>query len=371
MTLRIALVGCGKVADQHVREIHKQRSAILVAVCDAEPLMAAQLAMRFGVAKHYSDFSRLLRETVPDIVHVCTPPGSHVPLAMESVKAGCHVLLEKPLAESSAQAATLLRYVHRNQRKLTVAHTYFFDPAMRSLRDLIRRGVLGEIVHVDSFFGYDLSGPYGQALREDPEHWVRHLPGGLIHNIIDHLLTKVIEFIPEEDPRIYVDAWATSSLGLPDELRLLVCGRNISVHTAFSSNCRPLVHRLSVFGSRQTIHVDFTGSTLVFEPSSMLPGAFGRLSCTFRQAREYFAQGMGNVVRFARSKYPPLPGLEFLISAFYDSIRLERPVPIPYDDILRVCRLTDSVFAQMYAEGARTHAYPGNGSKRLFGYSTD
>jgi predicted dehydrogenase len=349
MTLRVALVGCGKVADQHVQEIQKLRTASLVSVCDREPLMAAQLAMRFGVPKRYSDFGRMLREVTPDVVHITTPPDTHVELAQQAVDAGSHVLVEKPLALNSRDARALVEYVERRNRKLTVGYTYHFDPAMQTLRSRIARGDLGDVVHVESFFGYDLSGPYGRAIIQDSEHWVRRLPGGLLHNVIDHLLNKVTEFIPDQDPHVYVVAWVKScSIGLPDELRLMIRGRNTSAFATFSANSRPLVHRLSVFGTKNIAHVDFVGSVLTFEPSPTLPGAFGRISCAFDQAKQYLLQGMNNVVLFGRSKYQPLPGLQLLISAFYDSIAFDGPLPITYADILKVCKLTDGVFSELY-----------------------
>ena len=79
--LRVAIVGCGKIADAHVEEVGKIAGARVAAVCDRELLMAEQLAVRYGVASHYDDFARLLDEIRPDVVHITTPPQSHLALA--------------------------------------------------------------------------------------------------------------------------------------------------------------------------------------------------------------------------------------------------------------------------------------------------
>src|SRR5262245_48032130 len=79
MPLRVAVVGCGKIADGHVQEIQKLAGrAQLVAVCDKELLIAEQLARRYGVARHYDDLAQLLEREQPDVVHVTTPPQSHL-----------------------------------------------------------------------------------------------------------------------------------------------------------------------------------------------------------------------------------------------------------------------------------------------------
>jgi predicted dehydrogenase len=348
MTLNVVLVGCGKVADQHVGEIQKLRNARMVGVCDQEPLMAEQLAFRYGISKHYSDFDRMLEETKPDVVHVTTPPRTHLHFATKALDAGCHIFVEKPLALDSKDAQYLIDYTLRKDRKMTIGYTYYFDPIARSLRKMVRDDIIGDVVHVESFFGYDLSGPFGQPVLQDVEHWVRHLPGGLVHNVIDHILSKIIEFIPDQELQIYVSAWERSGLlGLPDELRMIVRGRETSGYATFSSHSKPLTHSLTVFGSKNTVHLDFVGGCITFETSPSLPAALGRLSCAFDQAKQYLIQGASNVIRFAKSEYQYFAGLNFLMSSFYDSIIENRPVPISYAYILRVCRLMDEVFLQM------------------------
>ena len=134
MTLRVAIVGCGKSADNHVSEIKKLASARVVGVCDREPLMAEQFSVRHGLKAWYSDLSLLLREQSPDVVHITTPPQSHLHVALEAIEAGCHLFVEKPLGEDAKQAAELVRATRANGRKLTVGWTYYFDPAARAAR---------------------------------------------------------------------------------------------------------------------------------------------------------------------------------------------------------------------------------------------
>src|SRR2546427_6503095 len=123
MKVNVALVGCGKVADQHIAEIQKLGTAEVVAVCDRELLMAEQLASRYGVYRYYSDFNRLLGEVKPDVVHVTTPPQAHASLAIQALDAGCHIFVEKPLALDREETKYLIDYAVRKRRKMTVGYT--------------------------------------------------------------------------------------------------------------------------------------------------------------------------------------------------------------------------------------------------------
>ena len=103
--LKVAIVGCGKIADAHASQIQRIRGAEIVGVCDREPLMARQLYERFPVKRYFSRLEDLLHETRPDVVHVTTPPESHFEIAKLCLAAGSHVYVEKPftLCEGDAQ----------------------------------------------------------------------------------------------------------------------------------------------------------------------------------------------------------------------------------------------------------------------------
>jgi len=283
--LCVAIVGCGKIADGHVEEIRKlPGQAQVVAVCDREGLMAEQLATRFAIPAHYDDFAQLLERERPDVVHITTPPQSHAALALQALAAGCHVYVEKPFALDGAQAAQMVAAAQSQHRKMTVGHSYFFDPPALQLRRLVAEGALGEPVHVESFYGYDLGGAFGKALLADTSHWVHGLPGKLFHNIIDHMLNKILEFVPDEVPQVTALASSLRSErfgderdAMMDELRVLVWGQRVTGYGTFSSHIRPAGHLVRVYGTRNTAHVDLVARTITLQASPKLPSAIGRL----------------------------------------------------------------------------------------------
>src|SRR5512134_2984464 len=106
--VRVAIVGCGKIADQHVQAIHRIPGSTVAAVCDSEPLMARQLAERFAIPGCFGDVGEMLQRTRPDVVHVTTPPQSHYELGRRCLEAGSNVFLEKPFTVTAAEAEELI-----------------------------------------------------------------------------------------------------------------------------------------------------------------------------------------------------------------------------------------------------------------------
>lgn len=357
MTLRVALIGCGKIADGHVQEIQKLGSqAHLVAVCDRELLIAEQLATRFGVPQHYDDLQQLLDRERPDVVHVTTPPQTHLRLGEQLLQAGCHVYMEKPFTLNHGEAVKLIAAAERAHKKITVGYSSYFDPPALAMRELIAQGVIGAPVHVESFYGYDLSGAFGKALLADPTHWVHRLPGKLLHNVIDHMLNKVMEFVPDEDPALDARGYSLRPGGesdsLHDELRVLIQGERISGYATFSSHARPAGQFVRVCGTKNTLRVDYISRTVALEAGTVLPSAFGRLLVPFQDSLTLLREGGRNLLRFAESKYGYFAGLQNLISSFYRSIEEDGPVPISHRDILRLSRLLDRIFDQLEARRA-------------------
>lgn len=354
MPLRVAIVGCGKTADMHAQGLQRLPTARMVAVCDREALMAEQLAIRYRIPKSYNDFTKLLAIEKPDVIHIATPPQSHLPLAMEALDAGCHLLVEKPLGLDASEALRIMRQADSQARKLTIAYTYYFDPAARMLRTLVSQGAVGEPVHLESFLGYNLKGAFGPSILADRDHWVRKLPGKLFHNLLDHLLNQVTEFLTDEEPLVQALSWqnATHSGDLPDELRVIMSGNNgsghrISAYATLSSHVRPAQHFLRFYGTKCIAHLDFDHSTITLDRPPNFPGVLGRLESPFVQGWRHIRQGGKNVFRFARSDYHFFSGFHYLLSQFYNSIVNDGPVPISQSEILRTARLVDEVVRQV------------------------
>jgi predicted dehydrogenase len=366
MTLKIALVGCGKIADGHVEEIQKLPGrARVVAVCDRELLMAEQMAVRYGLPAHYDSYERMLERERPDVVHITTPPQSHLPLARLALAAGCHLYVEKPLALDHADATALVNAVAAAGKKMTIGYTYLFDPPALEMRSLIAEGAVGKVVHVESWYGYSLHGQFGSAILADPGHWVHSLPGKLFHNNVDHVLNKLTEFVADDAPALDARAWRRHPVHfgdardqMQDELRLTLVGQETSAYGTFSSHVKPAAHFVRVYGEKNIMHVDYVSRSVTLEPGATLPSAVGRLVPPLGQALQLLRAGARNGAAFARGDFHFFSGLNRLIASFYDCILEDGPLPIATREMLRVSAWMERIFAQI----AAGHAAPAAGA---------
>ncbi|MBV9183933.1 MAG: Gfo/Idh/MocA family oxidoreductase [Acidobacteria bacterium] len=348
MALRISLVGCGKAAENHGSQIQHIRDVRLVAVCDREPLMAEQLAARYSVPKVYVNYSEMLEKERPDVVHIATPPQSHFDLAITAFEHGCHVFVEKPAACSHFETQRLLTAAAASHRKLTVGWGYYFDPISRDMRRIVDSGAIGEVVHMNSHFGYDLLGPFGWPVLSDSDHWVRGLPGKLIQNVADHIFNKIVEFLPGESPVVDTQVWSNyrgCPQLMPTEMRVLIKDGSPTATAIMSSTVRPLIHQFQIFGTKGSLSLDFTSGILSANQTPTVRGVIGSLLSGYSDAWRRFAYANGNAARLVKGEFGYFSGLQFLMSAFYRSIRQDCAPPISYDLILRVSDLVDRVLS--------------------------
>jgi len=212
--LRVAIVGCGKIADSHASEIQRIRDCEIIAVCDREPLMARQLAERFHVAKYFVDVKELLADCHPDVVHITTPPQSHCEIAKLCLQSGSHVYVEKPFTLYEREAQELITLAKERQRKITAGHDDQFSHVARRMRALVQTGFLGgEPIHLEGYYCYELGeGGYAGALLGDKSHWVRRLPGKLLQNVISHGVARIAEFVQCESPQIIAHGFVSPFL---------------------------------------------------------------------------------------------------------------------------------------------------------------
>lgn len=365
--LRVAIVGCGRIADDHAEALGFMDDVSLVACCDSTYLMAEQLATRFAIGGIYDDFGTMLVEQQPDVVHITTPPQSHLELGLAAMAAGAHVWVEKPLAVDSAEVTQLTAAARADDRRLTVGHSYWLDTPALDLRRLVADGRIGEVVHVDSWYGYDLEGAYGKAIMSSPDNWVHHLPGKLFQNNVDHLFNKVMEFLPSDDLTIRATAFRRHrrSYGdrrddLMDELRVYLADpTGPTAYATFSSAAAPRGHWVRVYGTEGSATADFNLRTVEVAAGVSLPTNLGRLLPSIAKVGAAARQAATNAGRFATAEFHYFAGFRRLLDAFYHSVRTGGAEPIPLAEMERMTRIQDRVWQQIDPDRA---AAQGSGS---------
>ena len=146
--LKIAIVGCGGIANgKHMPSLSKLDNVEMVAFCDIIREKAEEAAKKYGAegAKVYENYKELLKDKSIDVVHVCTPNKSHSFITIDALEADKHVMCEKPMAKTSAEAKKMLEAAKKTGKKLTIGYNNRQRPDSIYLKSICERGDLGEI----------------------------------------------------------------------------------------------------------------------------------------------------------------------------------------------------------------------------------
>lgn len=146
----IGVIGYGYWGPNLVRNFEECGAASVRMVCDLLPERLAQAARRYPAVRTTSDTTDLIDAPDVDAVVIATPVDRHFELAMAALQAGKHVLVEKPMASTSEQAARLIDEAARRRLVLMVDHTFVYTGAVRKIRELTQAGELGDIYYYDS-----------------------------------------------------------------------------------------------------------------------------------------------------------------------------------------------------------------------------
>jgi len=356
--LNVAIVGCGKIADDHVEQIQRIKGCQIVGACDREPLMARQLYQRFPIRQYFHNLDDLLKNAKPDVVHITTPPQSHFDIAKACLEAGCHVYVEKPFTLSEQEARDLLTFADAKGLKVTVGHDDQFRHSARLLRELIHSGYIGGApVHMESYFCYELGrGGFAGAMLNDKNYWVRRLPGGLLHNIISHGIARIAEYLTSETPVVTAHGFispflrSTGETELIDELRVIISEeRGTTAYFTFSSQMRPCLHQFRVYGSKNGLVLDQDQETVIRLRGQRYVSYVEKFVPPLTMAKQEISNAFTNVRRFLKRDFHMKSGMKYLIESFYEAIVKDVPVPVPYREIILTAHIMDQIFGQLRA----------------------
>lgn len=323
--MRAAIVGAGLMGRWHAHEA-AHAGGTVVGFCDVDVDAAERLARGHDGAGSFDDYDEMLASIAPDIVHVCTPPASHVALAERALRSGAHVIAEKPVAATAAETERLLELADRCERFVCPVHQF---PFQRSIRDAI--GLLGDLEPV-----FDLSwvacsaGAAGGPPGKGDE---------VADDILAHPLSVVQRMLPVDVAQL---DW-TASRPRSGELRAFAAAAGTSVCIVVSMGGRPTRNELRLTAAGGTLHADLYHGFAVVEP--------GAVSRSRKIARPFLHSGATaraatlNLARRTLQREPAYPGLRALIADVYEFARNGGPPPITHDECLAVARARDRVLA--------------------------
>ncbi len=146
--LKYACVGAGGIAEKkHLTEYSKIPGVELAAICDSDPAAAKRLAAKFGIPEVFERYEDMFSRISPDLVSICTPNFTHMPITLAALKKGIHVHCEKPLALNAEEAGSIVNEKNRAGKKVMVGLNNRFSNETLFLRKCVEQGVFGEIYH--------------------------------------------------------------------------------------------------------------------------------------------------------------------------------------------------------------------------------
>lgn len=142
----IGIIGAGQIVNQAHLPAYRNAAFRIVAITDIDSLAAKNTADRFNIPRVCDSLDELLQMPEIDIVDIAVPAAHNPALAKKALEAGKHVLVQKPMAETTTQASAMVDTARQYGRKLAVNHQMRWSPAVRAASDLIRRGLLGDLL---------------------------------------------------------------------------------------------------------------------------------------------------------------------------------------------------------------------------------
>lgn len=167
MPLKLAFTGTGYIAKVHAASAKKLTDAELVAVVNHQPESMQAFAQEFGISRQHATIAELLKAGGVDAVVISTPNYLHAPEAIAALKAGVHIMVEKPMAMNAAEAKAMVEASHDSGAVLMVAHCWRFEPEVLWLRERVRAGQLGKIIRTKGYGVHVNWGPSGWFVQKE------------------------------------------------------------------------------------------------------------------------------------------------------------------------------------------------------------
>lgn len=147
--LKVAVIGTGKMGKNHVRIFSQIPNVKIVALADTNEAIGKEIAKKYNT-KLYLDYEEMLEKEELDIVSVCVPTYLHFQVGLHCLKKGINTLLEKPIASTEKEAKELLRIAAKKKVNFLVGHIERFNPGVRKVKEIIKKGELGKIIAITS-----------------------------------------------------------------------------------------------------------------------------------------------------------------------------------------------------------------------------
>ena len=336
---RTALAGCGRISTYHVAALREVPGVEIVAVCDLRLQLAAELAAREGIPQIFTDFETMMKEASPEVVHILTPPQSHVELGSIAAEYGAHLYVEKPFATTLEDARALMSVGEEAGVTICAGHSRLFEPPFREACRRIENGEIGRIVSLRAEQGFT----YEAEARSTAIPWYYTYDWGIFDNLVPHPLSLLVHFLEEPGaPQVVGLNLGDVSEAAVEELRVVLPSRGAIGELSLSLTS-PEVNRFEIVGTRGRILVDFDALTVLSRRDSALPAAVRRFTANFNTAARLSAASVTVAARLATKKTKRYMGIRALVADFYRALREGTAPPVAGEHVLTNVRLIEQI----------------------------
>lgn len=347
--MKVAIVGCGKISLSHISALQELADIEICAVCDRDEQRAREAAQAANGARIYNDLGLLIERERPTAVHILTPPATHAALAIQAMEAGCHVIVEKPMCLSVAEADSMIAAAKANRVKLATCHNYLFKPSISKARELVKSGAIGQTVFVNTYYGLSGEGnSYAGAAGQS--HWAWRLPGGVFTNFLPHTIYLQREFIPDMEGVADVTMWQAPGAALPTEVLTTLRGTSASGTMTVSMRARPYAKFVEIYGTKGIIRADMVSEVCIINRERHFPRLISKVTFNLEKSLQLAYGTAASTLQVARGKMKNMPDLRVLVRKFYESVKYDLPAPVTGEDGRKMVEIMEQMWARMQAQ---------------------
>ena len=319
--LRAGIIGAGLMGYWHAQAI-KRAGGRVCAVVDTDLNAAKRLAARCQAQVSLSDVSQLLNKKEIDVLHICSPLGTHYKIAELGIEAGLSVLVEKPLTAIASETEHLFNRAESKGVLLSPVHQFMFQDGVLKAKKLLPQ--IGSLLHMEVTV-CSAGGEGGGSDKLDE----------IVADILPHPLSLFQTF----HLRGFLESEWLTIRARGGEFRALANFSGLTASILISMNGRPPDCSFRLIGTEGTIHLDLFHGYMFMEN-----GKASRSRKLFRPfdlaARRFVAATM-NLGKRVLERKPAYPGLWRLVDSFYEAVRMGTHSPIAREDTIEIARLRD------------------------------
>jgi predicted dehydrogenase len=243
--LRVAVIGYGYWGPNLVRNVIERPELEFAGLCELDPERAAAFSARVPGAPVFTDVAQVVEDASIDAVLVATPPRTHHPIVAQALRGGKHVLVEKPLAKTAAEARDLIEIADANDLVLMPGHTFLYSPPVNKVKELIRRDALGEIYFVTS----------------SRMNLGKYQSDGVVCDLAPHDLSILLYLLEQRIVSISASARSVFQDGVPEAAFLTITFASGTMANVQISWLAPRkVREMVIVGSQQMVQYDDTAN---------------------------------------------------------------------------------------------------------------